>query len=239
VEIERQAEEDRLDQAREAQRQASERDAAAAATTSVLGVAGSTVKKASGNSVPGVAATGGSNSRSVQSNDDALPEPENLPPAAAPSSAVGGATTFATGDNTNGGTPGTSTNQAAVVAAGPQQSFPTGNNVVEPFNQGDGNGVDAAADDPVPISSFIRTNYVAPIYPRAAQRRNVSGSVDVMFTVSTLGAVTEMSVLHAEPGETFNQAAMNAVAQWRFEPVIENGVAVEKRTAVRLSFNLQ
>jgi outer membrane biosynthesis protein TonB len=45
--------------------------------------------------------------------------------------------------------------------------------------------------------------------------------------------------MHAEPGETFNQAAIDAVAQWRFEPVIENGVAVDKRTAVRLSFNLQ
>jgi hypothetical protein len=31
---------------------------------------------------------------------------------------------------------------------------------------------------------------------------------------------------------------MEAVEQWRFEPVIENGVAVEKRSAVRLSFSL-
>jgi hypothetical protein len=32
---------------------------------------------------------------------------------------------------------------------------------------------------------------------------------------------------------------MDAVEKWRFEPVVENGVAVEKRTAVRLAFNLQ
>jgi protein TonB len=60
-----------------------------------------------------------------------------------------------------------------------------------------------------------------------------------MFTVNTIGTVTDISVIDAEPGDTFNQAAMNAVAMWRFEPVIENGRAVEKRTAVRLAFNLQ
>jgi TonB family protein len=48
-----------------------------------------------------------------------------------------------------------------------------------------------------------------------------------------------MSVLKSEPGVTFDQAAMDAVEKWRFEPVIENGVAVEKRTAVRLAFTLQ
>ena len=35
------------------------------------------------------------------------------------------------------------------------------------------------------------------------------------------------------------EAAMAAVEQWRFEPYIENGVAVEKRSAVRLAFNLE
>jgi protein TonB len=57
--------------------------------------------------------------------------------------------------------------------------------------------------------------------------------------VSTIGTVTEISILRAEPEDTFNQAAMNAVAKWRFQPVIEHGVAVEKRSAVRLAFDLQ
>jgi protein TonB len=57
--------------------------------------------------------------------------------------------------------------------------------------------------------------------------------------VSTIGTVTEISILRAEPEDTFNQAAMDAVAKWRFQPVIEHGVAVEKRSAVRLAFDLQ
>jgi TonB family protein len=46
-------------------------------------------------------------------------------------------------------------------------------------------------------------------------------------------------VLNAKPEETFNEAAIEAVEQWRFEPVIVDGQPVEKRTAVRLAFEIQ
>ena len=97
----------------------------------------------------------------------------------------------------------------------------------------------ATGPEQVPVSALTRINYVGPEYPRAARRRNVTGSVDVAFTVTTDGRVRDLSVLKSEPSETFDQAALDAVAQWRFEPVIENGVAVEKRSAVRLAFNLE
>jgi len=91
----------------------------------------------------------------------------------------------------------------------------------------------------VPVSRLTRTNYVGPEYPRSARRRNVQGSVDVGFTVTTDGKVRSVYVLNSDPGDTFDQAALDAVEKWRFEPVVENGLAVEKRTAVRLAFNLQ
>ncbi len=91
----------------------------------------------------------------------------------------------------------------------------------------------------VAVSTLTRINYVSPKYPRSAQRRNVTGSVDVMFTVSRNGTVTDIEVLDSAPGTVFDQAAMDAVAKWRFEPSLDNGQAVEKRTAVRLSFDLQ
>jgi TonB family protein len=91
----------------------------------------------------------------------------------------------------------------------------------------------------VPVGRLTRTNYVGPEYPRAARRRNVTGSVDIMFTVTTDGRVRSLEIVRSEPADTFDAAAMDAVEQWRFEPVIENGVAVEKRTAVRLAFDLQ
>ena len=91
----------------------------------------------------------------------------------------------------------------------------------------------------VSISSLERTKYVAPRYPRAAQRRNAFGHVDIAFTVNTSGTVEDIEIRDSRPGTLFNDAAMQAVTQWEFEPVVENGVAVPKRVAVRLSFSLE
>ena len=92
---------------------------------------------------------------------------------------------------------------------------------------------------PVTISSLNRIKYVAPKYPRSAQRRNLSGWVDVVFTVTTDGTVKDVSVYNSEPGDTFVNSAVKAVEKWKFEPVVENGVLVEKVTGVRMMFALE
>ena len=92
---------------------------------------------------------------------------------------------------------------------------------------------------PVPISSLKRLKYVAPKYPRAAERRNLSGWVDVIFTVASDGSVKDVEVRNSEPGETFVNAAVRAVEKWEFEPVEENGRIVEKRAGVRMMFALE
>jgi TonB family protein len=123
------------------------------------------------------------------------------------------------------------------VAPAPQvQSQPA--NAVNVQNQASGSVSAPATTEMVPISRLTRVNYVGPEYPRAARRRNVTGAVAVSFTVTTDGRVRDVHVLESDPGDTFDAAAMEAVEQWRFEPVIENGVAVEKKTAVRLAFDL-
>jgi protein TonB len=91
----------------------------------------------------------------------------------------------------------------------------------------------------VPISSLQRTKYVAPKYPRAAQRRALSGWVDVVFTVDIDGSVAEVNVRDSNPGDTFVNAAINAVEDWEFEPVIEDGVAIQKQAAVRMMFAIE
>jgi TonB family protein len=53
------------------------------------------------------------------------------------------------------------------------------------------------------------------------------------------GSVQSVSVTNSEPGLTFVNAAVNAVEDWEFEPVIENGVVVQKRAAVRLMFAVE
>jgi TonB family protein len=94
-------------------------------------------------------------------------------------------------------------------------------------------------DTPMSMSQLNRTKYVAPKYPRAAQRRNLSGWVDVVFIVTVDGLVRDITILGSEPGVTFVNAATKAIEDWKFEPVVENGSLVEKRTAVRLMFAME
>ncbi|MCH8159763.1 MAG: TonB family protein [Proteobacteria bacterium] len=92
---------------------------------------------------------------------------------------------------------------------------------------------------PIGVSTLSRTRYVAPKYPRVAQRRNLSGWVDVTFTVAMDGTVKDIETPRSEPDEIFVQSAMRAVEKWEFEPVVDNGTIVEKRAGVRLMFALE
>ena len=99
--------------------------------------------------------------------------------------------------------------------------------------------VDVSQQKPVAISSLERTRYVAPRYPRAAQRRGESGWVDIVFTVALDGTVKDVVVRDSQPDGVFDKAAIRAVEKWAFEPVIEDGRAVEKRAGVRMMFALE
>jgi outer membrane biosynthesis protein TonB/DNA-binding NarL/FixJ family response regulator len=81
----------------------------------------------------------------------------------------------------------------------------------------------------VPISSLNRIKYVAPKYPRSAQRRGITGD----------GSVTDVSVRKSEPGDTFVASAMKAVEGWEFEPVVEDGMPVRKVAGVRMMFAME
>jgi TonB family protein len=93
--------------------------------------------------------------------------------------------------------------------------------------------------EPVGISTLTRIKYVAPRYPRRAERRNVSGWVDVVFTVDTDGTTKDVEVRESEPGQTFDSAATKAVEKWRFQPIFENGIVVERRAGVRMMFAIE
>ncbi len=92
---------------------------------------------------------------------------------------------------------------------------------------------------PVAISALTRTKYVAPKYPRGAQRRGDSGWVDVMFTVAVDGTVKDVVVRESTPEGTFDNAAIRAVERWEFEPHTHNGEIVEIQAGVRMMFALE
>lgn len=159
----------------------------------------------------------------------AAPEPEPVPAAADTGSAAAPAVEPATPGADADEPPATARQMAA--ADSPETAAGT-----EPA---EASNAESNADTIVSISALKRTKYVPPSYPRGAQRRNLSGYVDVAFTVTTAGKVADIEVRESDPSDVFDDAAVTAIGQWEFEPAMENGVPVSKRVAVRMSFNLQ
>ena len=91
----------------------------------------------------------------------------------------------------------------------------------------------------VQAKTLKRVREVPPVYPRDAERQKLSGWVDVEFTVAPDGSTQDLVVRGAEPQRTFDQAAIDAVKRWRFEPIMRDGVAVAQRAAVRIRFELK
>lgn len=97
----------------------------------------------------------------------------------------------------------------------------------------------AAADPLAPppvIKEASLTHRVSPDYPGAAARKGIEGSVDVRFTITAQGAVTDVSVVSSDPAEIFDKAAVEAVRRWRYDPRFVDGQAVASQSQVRLQF---
>jgi TonB family protein len=77
-----------------------------------------------------------------------------------------------------------------------------------------------------------------PVYPPDALRQNVQGWVELEFTVDRTGRPKNVAVVAAEPTGRFDQAALAAVAKYRYAP-FERGLHVyERRVRLRIRFAL-
>jgi protein TonB len=77
---------------------------------------------------------------------------------------------------------------------------------------------------------------VEPVYPPAAKASNVQGVVILELVIGTDGTVKEGRVLRSIP--LLDQAALDAVVQWRYEPTLLNGAPVEVIATVTVNFTL-
>jgi TonB family protein len=93
--------------------------------------------------------------------------------------------------------------------------------------------------DVVPATSLARDKYVEPRYPSLAVRKDTQGWVEMDFTVAADGSVKDIEVRAAEPAGVFEQAAIKAVSQWRYRPLMRNGRAIEQRARLKIKFALQ
>ena len=60
----------------------------------------------------------------------------------------------------------------------------------------------------------------------------------IEFTITPDGNVIEPVVTESEPPNVFDKAALQAIVQWKFEPHMENGQAVQARARQRIEFGL-
>ncbi|MHB8679204.1 MAG: energy transducer TonB [Rudaea sp.] len=79
---------------------------------------------------------------------------------------------------------------------------------------------------------------VAPSYPPEAFRSRRQGWVEVQFTITADGKVTNAKVTNAQPSRIFDQAALEAVRRWTFKPRMVDGKAVEEQATRRIEFKL-
>jgi TonB family protein len=94
---------------------------------------------------------------------------------------------------------------------------------------------------PVRIGGAIRpplqTKKVDPVYPPIAQSARVSGVVILEIQVDEQGKVRDPRVLRSIP--LLDQAALDAVSQWEYQPVLLNGAPVPVIMTVTVEFSLQ
>jgi protein TonB len=77
---------------------------------------------------------------------------------------------------------------------------------------------------------------VIPTYPMVAQASRTSGTVILQATISRTGTIENLRVVSGPA--LLQQAAREAVKQWRYKPYMLNGQAVEVETTVNVQFTL-
>ncbi len=97
----------------------------------------------------------------------------------------------------------------------------------------------ASAPKPIKIVAVPRyRNNPAPEYPAAAKLRREEGEVRLSVTVSPDGRPLWVSLLRSSGHALLDQAAIDAVERWTFEPARAAGEPVEDRVIVPVRFSL-
>src|ERR1700739_1220122 len=79
-------------------------------------------------------------------------------------------------------------------------------------------------------------NRVQPVYPPLARQTRISGTVRLHAIISKDGTIQQLEVMSGHP--LLQQAALDAVRQWRYRPTTLNGEPVEVDTTIDVIFSL-
>jgi TonB family protein len=84
------------------------------------------------------------------------------------------------------------------------------------------------------VTQPIKINHVQPEYPAIARQARVEGTVSLAVDIGTDGTVTDARVVDSVP--LLDQAALDAVRQWAYTPMLKGGVAVPTTIPVTVNF---
>jgi protein TonB len=82
-----------------------------------------------------------------------------------------------------------------------------------------------------------RIKHVKPVYPPLAQSARVTGVVVIEGMIGADGRIQCARVMKSVP--LLDQAALDAVSQWEFTPVVLNGTPMPTRLTMSVNFTLQ
>jgi len=100
--------------------------------------------------------------------------------------------------------------------------------------------VNPGAAEPMPATPAAEREPIAdaqPVYPLLAQHMNVQGSVVLQALIGSDGVVQNLRVLSGPA--ILASAAQQAVREWRFKPIVQNGQAVESKATITVNFSIK
>lgn len=92
---------------------------------------------------------------------------------------------------------------------------------------------------PVPIGRMQIVAAGTVAYPLDARRRDIEGWVDLQFVVGRDGLPRNVRVVDADPAGWFEDAALESISGYRFEPFEQDGRRYERLVSARVRFGLQ
>lgn len=84
------------------------------------------------------------------------------------------------------------------------------------------------------VDNPVVLRQVAPVYPLAARRHGLEGTVVLLVSLDRDGVPSEVKVEVSSGRFDFDEAAQRAVREWRFDPPKESGTYVRVRVEFRL-----
>jgi TonB family protein len=94
----------------------------------------------------------------------------------------------------------------------------------------------SAETDPVFDAAYL--NNPAPYYPQAAKRKGIQGKVMLNVIVKADGTPATVQVYHSSGFSALDEAALEAVRQWKFVPARRGGEFVQASVVVPVDFKM-